>query len=218
MFMITLGKKSLRVVGALAICGIAVGAFVVGKGYFANKTDASGESVAPIHIDSTEDIQTYFTGYGIDIDAASITVDTVQIPRSWDDHFSSFHAIVAQSGLSLSDYKGETVEKWVALVPANSTGEEEQYAVLLVHENEAIGAYLLSKPSGIVTGLADAVQAAALAQALSGQVEVLSSEDAAETSADDVALSDSGDDTQNADEQASLDVQLEFNEDGFPVD
>ena len=61
-----------------------------------------------------------------------------------------------------------------ALIPAASKGDLSQYGVLLVYRKKAIGAYLLEKPSGTVTGLKDA-QSAALAE--EQQAEQVSGED-----------------------------------------
>ena len=62
-------------------------------------------------------------------------------------------------------YKGKTVEKWTALIPAASRGDVSSYGVLLVYKKKAVGAYLLEKPSGTVTGLKDAQTAMALQEA-----------------------------------------------------
>ncbi len=53
----------------------------------------------------------------------------------------------------MTRYKGKTVEKWTALLPAASKGETSRYGVLLVYKKKAVGAYLLEKPSGTVPGL-----------------------------------------------------------------
>ena len=67
--------------------------------------------------------------------------------------------------MDLTRYKGKTVEKWTALLPAVSKGDTMSYGVLLVYKKKAIGAYLLEKPSGIVTGLKDAQTAMAMQEA-----------------------------------------------------
>ena len=105
------------------------------------------------------------TGYGLEVDGASITADKVKIPRKWDDSFSAFNGVVQQSGMDLARYKGKTVEKWTALIPAASRGDVSSYGVLLVYKKKAVGAYLLEKPSGTVTGLKDAQTAMALQEA-----------------------------------------------------
>ena len=104
-------------------------------------------------------------GYGLDVDAATIAADKVKIPRRWDDSFSAFNGVVQQSGMDLTRYKGKTVEKWTALLPAVSKGDTMSYGVLLVYKKKAIGAYLLEKPSGVVTGLKDAQTAMAMQEA-----------------------------------------------------
>ena len=99
------------------------------------------------------------------MDGASITADKVKIPRKWDDSFSAFNGVVQQSGMDLARYKGKTVEKWTALIPAASSGETSRYGVLLVYRKKAVGAYLLERPSGVVVGLKDMQAAMAEAEA-----------------------------------------------------
>ena len=70
-----------------------------------------------------------------------------------------------ESGLDLANYKGKTVEKWTVLCPQLSTEEHDTYCVLLVYKAKAVGAYLLQKPSGEVTGLVTAAKASAEAAA-----------------------------------------------------
>ena len=90
-------------------------------------------------IETTQDIGTYFTGYGFDTDLASAAVDKVKIPKKWDDSFAAFNQIVQESGLDLADYKGKTVEKWTVLCPQLSTGDHDTYCVLLVYKAKAVG-------------------------------------------------------------------------------
>ena len=130
------------------------------------KGDAVTASAAAVPgIETTQDIGIYFNGYGFDTDLASAAVDKVKIPKKWDDSFAAFNQIVQESGLDLADYKGKTVEKWTVLCPQLSTGEHDTYCVLLVYKAKAVGAYLLQKPSGEVTGLVTAAKAGAEAAA-----------------------------------------------------
>lgn len=156
MFVVTLSKTSLKKLGLGAMCcALVVGSALLGR-FISNRTVAV--SAAVNKIESAQDIQTWFTGYGLDVDGASITADKVKIPRKWDDSFSAFNGVVQQSGMDLTRYKGKTVEKWTALIPAASSGETSRYGVLLVYRKKAVGAYLLEKPSGTVIGLKDAQQ------------------------------------------------------------
>ena len=163
MFVVTLNKASLKKFGIGAMCCALVAFSALLGRYISTRTVSVSASVNKI--ESAQDIQTWFTGYGLDVDGASITADKVKIPRKWDDSFSAFNGVVQQSGLDLARYKGKTVEKWTALIPAASKGDLSQYGVLLVYRKKAVGAYLLEKPSGVVTGLKDAQTAMALQEA-----------------------------------------------------
>ena len=154
MFVVTLNKTSLKKLGLGAMCcALVVGSALLGR-FISNRTVAV--SAAVNKIESAQDIQTWFTGYGLDVDGASITADKVKIPLKWDDSFSAFNGVVQQSGMDLTRCKGKTVEKWSALLPAASSGETSRYGALLVYKKKAVGAYLLEKPSGTVLGLQDA--------------------------------------------------------------
>ena len=128
MFVVTLSKTSLKKLGAgAACCALVVFSAMLGR-FISTRTVAVA---APVNrIESAQDIQTWFTGYGLEVDGASITADKVKIPRRWDDSFSAFNGVVQQSGMDLG--------------------------VLLVYKKKAVGAYLLEKPSGTVLGLQDA--------------------------------------------------------------
>ena len=111
MFVVTLNRTRLRQIGVgVMCCAMVVCSALLGR-YISNQTVAAAAGTVG-KIESAQDIQTWFTGYGIEVDGASISADKVKIPRKWDDSFSAFNEVVAQSGLDLSRYKGKTVEKW----------------------------------------------------------------------------------------------------------
>ena len=150
----------------------------------------------------------------VEVDGASITADKVKIPRKWDDSFTAFNTVVEQSGLDLARCKGKTVEKWQALIPAASDGEESCYGVLLVHKKKPVGAYLLAKPSGFVTGLRDAqsAMAAAAEQAAETAAEAAGDQAAAAQPAADAPAA--------ADESAAAGyyIELPIDAGGYPVE
>ena len=155
MFLFTVTKPGLRQAGALALCAVCLAGTVTAAVRLAGKSVAASATVQTT-IENTQDIGTYFTGYGFEVDLSTAAVDKVKIPKKWDDSFTAFNQVVGESGLTLADYKGKTVEKWTALIPAASSGETSRYGVLLVYKKKAVGAYLLEKPSGTVLGLQDA--------------------------------------------------------------
>ena len=167
MFVVTLKKAGLKKVGVgVLCCALVVFSAVLGR-YISGRSVMAAAAASGNKIESAQDIQTWFTGYGVDVDGASITADKVKIPRKWDDSFSAFNGVVQQSGMDLTRYKGKTVEKWTALIPAASSGETSRYGVLLVFRKKVVGAYLLERPSGAVAGMQDLQNA--MAQQTSGE-------------------------------------------------
>lgn len=201
MFVLTLGKKSLRRLGAAAVCGIALAGAVLavsgfihaGDGALEASASAAGGTGVPQTITGSQDITAFFQSFGLEVDLTTATVDQVKIPKKWDESFSAFNTVVKESGFDLADSKGKKVEKWVAECPARSDGENTCQCVLLVYKEKPVGAYLLNQPSGEVLGLAGAAATPApLTDEQAAQTAAGFGEQAAETSADSAALA-SGD-------------------------
>ena len=117
MFLFTVTKPGLRQAGALALCAVCLCGTVAAAVHFSGGAVTASAAAVP-GIETTQDIGTYFTGYGFDTDLASAAVDKVKIPKKWDDSFAAFNQIVQESGLDLADYKGKTVEKVDCALPA----------------------------------------------------------------------------------------------------
>ena len=156
MFLFTVTKPGLRQAGALALCAVCLCGTVAAAVHFSGGAVTASAAAVP-GIETTQDIGTYFTGYGFDTDLASAAVDKVKIPKKWDDSFAAFNQIV---------------QKWTVLCPQLSTGDHDTYCVLLVYKAKAVGAYLLQKPSGEVTGLITAAKAGAEAASEEETVEI----------------------------------------------
>jgi hypothetical protein len=206
MFVVTLGKSSLRRLGVGLMCCAVVAASALLGHYISTRTVAASASTVS-KIESAQDIAAWFSGYGLEVDTASVTADKVKIPRKWDDSFSAFNTVVTQSGLDLTRYKGKTVEKWLAELPAQSSGDNTCYGVLLVYKKKPVGAYLLEKPSGVVTGIQDAQSA--MAEALTGSYAETETEDAQQTSGEE--YDNSGDWGERHDEELEAEVQVDLN-------
>ena len=182
MFLFTLTKPRLRRAGALALCTACLAGTVTAAVRFAGAAAPTAAAAGTTVIETTQDIAGYFTGYGFEVDLATAAVDKVKVPKKWDDSFTAFDQVVGESGLSLAACKGKTVEKWTALCPQLSDGENDTYCVLLVYKTRPVGAYLLAKPSGAVTGLVTA--AAEGAAALAAQQTPAPDGEATETAAE----------------------------------
>ncbi|WP_294456128.1 DUF4830 domain-containing protein [uncultured Allofournierella sp.] len=221
MFVLTLGKKSLRRLGAAAVCGIALAGAVLAVSGFIHAGDSaleanapasqSGAAAIPEKITGSEDIAAFFKGFGLEVDLTTATVDKVKVPKKWDESFSAFNTVVKESGFDLEDSKGKTVEKWLVDCPARSDGENTCQCVLLVYKEKPVGAYLLSQPSGEVTGLAGAAATPApLTSEQAAQTAAGFGEGAAEASADGAPQAASVPPADSMAQQASGDEIVEF--------
>lgn len=221
MFVLTLGKKSLRRLGAAAVCGIALAGAVLAVSGFIHAGDSaleanapasqSGAAAIPEQITGSEDIAAFFKGFGLEVDLTTATVDKVKVPKKWDESFSAFNTVVKESGFDLENSKGKTVEKWLVECPARSDGENTCQCVLLVYKEKPVGAYLLSQPSGEVTGLAGAAATPApLTDEQAAQTAAGFGEGAAEASADGAPQAASVPPADSMAQQASGDEIVEF--------
>lgn len=165
MFSFTVSKPGLRQAAALVLCAACMTGTVAAAVHFAGGGAVVTAAASPGTIETTQDIGSYFSGFGYEVDLTTAAVDKVRIPKKWDDSFAAFDQVVGESGGSLARYKGKTVEKWTVLCPARSNGDEDCYGVLLVYKARALGGYLLGKPSGEVRGLVSAARAEADAAA-----------------------------------------------------
>ena len=163
MFMLTLGRSGIKRLGSALLCAAVLSGALFAASRFSGGA-AAPTAAAPkeeLAIRTTQDIAAYFQGYGLEVDLTTAAIDEVKVPKKWNDDFAAFHDAVRESGGDLTRHKGKTVEKWTILCPGRSTGTEQTYGVLLVYKKAPLGAYLLTQPSGRVTGLEAAAQTAA---------------------------------------------------------
>ncbi len=161
MFVMTLQKGRLKKIGVALACGAAVLAVAIGvNSVLSNSEESTLEvaAIANIEMSSAQDLVTFLQGYGVETDVATATVSAVTVPQKWDESFEAFNEVIKESSLTLEKHKGKQVDKWSLLIPSQSTEESKMYAVVLVHENKAVAAYLLEKPSGEVLPLSHAAQ------------------------------------------------------------
>lgn len=175
MLMVTLRKPEFKKIAAVCAGAVLCAAAALAVNAFTGGPAVEADAAPSVQVTDLSSLTAYLTGFGLEIDPNSVSVDNVKIPRKWDDSFSAFNGVVQQSGMDLTRYKGKTVEKWTALIPAASSGETSRYGVLLVYRKKAVGAYLLEKPSGTVMGLKDAQTA--MAQAEQQDAQQVSGED-----------------------------------------
>ncbi len=167
MFVMTMNRSALRRIGAAALCAAALAAGAAGLYSLTgqNAVETAASPAAELKITGAQDVQTFFAGYGVQVDPSAAEVSQVKVPRKWDDSFEAFHDVVRQSGLDLSKCKNRTVDKWMVPVPAMAAENEQTYAVVLVYREQARGAYYLKQPSGEVLPMTPPAQTPAASSA-----------------------------------------------------
>ena len=93
MFLFTVTKPGLRQARALALCAVCLCGTVAAAVHFSGDAVAAAAPVTAT-VETTQDIGTYFTGYGFETDLSSAAVDKVKIPKKWDDSFTAFNQVV----------------------------------------------------------------------------------------------------------------------------
>ena len=80
MFVVTLKKAGLKRVGVgVLCCALVVFSAVLGR-YISGRSVMAAAAASGNKIESAQDIQTWFTGYGRDVDAATIAADRSRSP------------------------------------------------------------------------------------------------------------------------------------------
>ena len=80
MFLFTVTKPGLRQAGALALCAVCLCGTVAAAVHFSGDAVAAAAPVTAT-VETTQDIGTYFTGYGFETDLSSAAVDEREDPR-----------------------------------------------------------------------------------------------------------------------------------------
>ena len=165
MFVITLNRKKITRIVAIAVCIVAVGAVGVGvKGFF-EKDSATVSSGKKTKLATTQEMVDYIAQKGFTADMQTAQVAEVQIPKKFDDSFTAFNEKIKQNdGLSLEKYKGEKVNKWTFDIIGYNEDGTDAVAVLLIKKEKLIGAYILEKPDGIAKPMIKQAQDSAMEQ------------------------------------------------------
>ena len=130
MFLFTVTKPGLRQAGALALCAVCLGGTVAAAAHFTGGAVTASAEAAP-GIETTQDIGTYFTGYGFETDLSTATVDKVKIPKKWDDSFTAFNQVVQEAESAANEEPaGETP------APAESGSQADTQAAAVETELE----------------------------------------------------------------------------------
>ena len=165
MFVITVNRKKITKIALVAVCVVAVGAAGIKARSFFAKDSAAAAPARKTKLVTTQEMVDYIAQKGFTADMQTAQVAEVQIPKKFDDSFTSFNEKIKQNdGLSLEKYKGERVNKWTFDIIGYDDSDTKAVAVLLIRREKLIGAYILEKPDGIAKPMLKQNQDSALEQ------------------------------------------------------
>lgn len=153
MMMVTLRKPEWKKFAAVCAGAVLCAAAALAVNAFTGGPAVETGAAPSVQVTDLSSLTAYLTGFGLEIDPNSVSVDNVKIPRKWDESFNAFNDVIKEAGLDLKPARGKDTEKWMALVPAKSTESAKTYAVVITYKDEPVGAYFLERPSGEVTAL-----------------------------------------------------------------
>ncbi len=150
MFVLTLNKKSggkiLKTV--LAVCVVLAIACSVRRVVFTRRETVS-VAKNNFEMTTTQQMADYILSKGYTVDLQSAQVKEVKIPRKFDAEFENFNDKIRQTdGLSLEKHKNDKVSKWTFDIVDYDVEGKTAVAVLLVHKEKLIGAYVIQQPDG----------------------------------------------------------------------
>ncbi len=153
MFVITISRRKIVKIAAVAVCAVFVGvAAVAVKGFFVQDSTTAVMS-KNTKLSTTQEMIDYIASKGFTADIQTAQVTEVEIPKKFDSNFEVFNEKIKQNdGLSLEKYKGDKVNKWTFDL-LDYEGENGAAAVLLIKKEKLIGAYILEKPDGVAKAM-----------------------------------------------------------------
>lgn len=191
MLMVTLRKPEFKKIAAVCAGAVLCAAAALAVNAFTGGPAVEADAAPSVQVTDLSSLTAYLTGFGLEIDPNSVSVDNVKIPPKWDDSFTAFNDVIKEAGLDLKSARGKDAEKWMALVPAKSDEDTKLYAVVITYKDTPVGAYFLERPSGEVlpmvkqsdSAASSAAETAAAPQSTAAETAAVPESTAAETAA-----------------------------------
>ncbi len=157
MFVVTMNRKGVKRIIIIACSFVLVCTTLVGGVILLSDDVAQvmADGSTAISVTDIQDISVMFEQYGIKTDVTTGEVSSVVIPSSFDDDFTAFNEIIMEGGGDISRLKSRTVERWKLLTTNRTANDDMVWAIALVRNNDVVGCYLLSEPSGQVHSVND---------------------------------------------------------------
>ena len=160
MFVYSVKASSLKYVGVMAICAVAVASCVMllpdksdNSVYVSEYSEASSRKPADFkNVKSNEDRVNFLESYGWDVDPNAVEITEITIPSEFDEVYTEYNNMQKKEGLDLKKYSGKNVKKYTYTVN-NYGANTTVLASVLIYKDRVIGGDVSSSdPNGFSHG------------------------------------------------------------------
>ena len=153
MFVYTLKATTLKYIGVMAFCMVAIVATVllVPDTYHTYEVETMASPADFKNIKSEEDRINLLKSLGLEIDAHSIKVEEITIPEEFDSVYEEYNSLQKETGFNLEKYKGKKAKRYTYVV---TNYDAPAIVNIIIYKNRVIGADVSSPDmDGFVHGL-----------------------------------------------------------------
>ncbi len=155
MFVYTLKATTLKYIGVMAFCMVAIVATVllVPDSYQAGEVETVAEAADFKNIKTEEDRINLLKSFGYEIDAQSLKVEEIIIPEEFDSVLEEYNSLQKSSGFNLEKYKGKKAKRYTYAI-TNYENQTPAIVNIIIYKNRIIGADVSSPDmNGFIHGL-----------------------------------------------------------------
>ena len=155
MFVYTLKATTLKYIGVMAFCMVAIVATVllVPDTYHTYEVETMASTADFKNIKSEEDRINLLKSLGFEIDRESLKVDEIIIPEEFDSVYEEYNQIQKEAGFNLEKYKGKKAKRYTYVI-TNYENNIPALVNIIIYKNRVIGADVSSPDmNGFIHGL-----------------------------------------------------------------
>ena len=157
MFVYSLRAGTVKLVGVICVALtvlITLIAFV--PTYAVDDSAATGAAAVSYSYDkikSKDDVVSFLSQFGWQVESEPVEVKTVTIPSEFDKVFSAYNELQKEQGLNLLKFKNKEVTRYTFSITNYADYQGTVYANVLVYRNKVIGGDICSADvSGFIHG------------------------------------------------------------------
>lgn len=157
MFVVSVTKSKLKKSVFMALIVVVLSfSLVVGLRFLNNTKSILGDEKLTPSVSSENDILSFISSYGWQVDEEPVEVRDVVIPETFDEVYDNYNKIQSEQGFDLEKYAGQRVKRWTYVIrnyPDTSPTDDFIRINILVNDDVVIGGDVCSvKLDGFMHG------------------------------------------------------------------